>query len=445
MGRTLPAKDKSISAARFEGHGREVEFRIEGNRGLVLVVTAPNAKGVSSRIWRVYYSHSAAGRRTIRKVRLGPYPAVGLARARKRAIEISDMVAKGADPVGEEREKWKRAKQTDLLFQDLVAEYLADQRVAMIKSVDEIERAVTANALPQLGARRPAEITDIDIEKVVDAVFERGSPAMARHLLTYLRGIFNFALRGSPQLRAKYGLVENPTDTVGRGRRGKPGKYGRPKVDERFLDDTEIVHFWRALEDGHIDMRTKLLLQLLLLTGQRPSEVRCAEALEVKLAGPEPRWDLPAHRTKNGETHVVPLVPATVALFEKARAMSDRSRYIFSSNETEDGILGEYTARQAILRLFEQGKLTGRRFKPKDLRTTVKTGMARLGVPREVRDVVQNHKPQGIGDKAYNMHDYLPELRRALQLWADHVLKLVAAIHAPKGGKFSPKKTGRRR
>ena len=163
----------------------------------------------------------------------------------------------------------------------------------------------------------------------------------------------------------------------------------------------------------------------------------------MKLAGPEPRWDLPGQRTKNGENHVVPLVPATVALFKKARAMSGRSPYIFSSNETEDGILGEYTARQAILRLFEQGKLMGRRFKPKDLRTTVKTGMARLGVPREVRDAIQNHKPQGIGDKAYNMHDYLPEMRKALQLWTDHVMKLVANIPAPRGA--SSEKNRKRR
>jgi integrase len=443
MGRLLPAKDKSISAARFEGGGREVEYRIEGNPRLVLVVTAPNAKGVSSRIWRVYYSHSVAERRTIRKVRLGRYPAVSLAQARKRAIEISDVVAKGSDPVGEEQTERKRAEQHGLTFRDLFEEYLADQRAAGVKSVSEIERAIDANVLPVLGDRRPPEITDLDIEAVVDVVANRGSRSMARHLISYLRGIFNHALRGSPQLRQKYGLTFNPADTVGRGRRGKPGKYGRPKVDERFLDDAEIVRFWRALQSSDIDVRTKMMLQLLLLTGQRPSEVRCAEVLEVKPAGPEPRWDIPGSRTKNGLPHIVPLVPATAALVKQACAMSGGSRYIFTSNETENGILGEYTARQAILRLFEQGKLTGNHFKPKDLRTTVKTGMARLGVPREVRDAIQNHKPQGIGDKAYNMHDYLPEMRKALQLWTDHVMKLVANIPAPRGA--SSEKNRKRR
>ena len=51
--------------------------------------------------------------------------------------------------------------------------------------------------------------------------------------------------------------------------------------------------------------------------------------------------------------------------------------------------------------------------------------MAALRIPREIRDAVQNHKPQGIGDRAYNFHDYADEKREALQRWADHVEKLV--------------------
>ena len=62
----------------------------------------------------------------------------------------------------------------------------------------------------------------------------------------------------------------------------------------------------------------------------------------------------------------------------------------------------------------------------KDLRTTVKTGMARLGILREIRDRVQNHKPQGIGDKGYNFHEYMDEKRDALERWVAHIEKLIA-------------------
>jgi hypothetical protein len=53
--------------------------------------------------------------------------------------------------------------------------------------------------------------------------------------------------------------------------------------------------------------------------------------------------------------------------------------------------------------------------------------MARLGIAKEVRDAVQNHKPQGIGDRAYNFHAYAREKRQALQQWTDHVSSLVSA------------------
>jgi integrase len=415
------ANDRAIKAAKHQRGKRTTERKVEGIPGLWLYIYPSGRK-----TFHVHYSTRVHGKQIKRKPGLGDYGAVTLADAKQRTLALLAQVAAGGDPVKDAEEQRAEQSRVGVTFAHLFIEYLRDQRTAGVESADEIERTITTNVLEALGPKRPSNITDVDIEIVVDRVFERGSPSMARHLLTYLRGIFNHALRGSPQLRKKYGLVENPTDTVGRGRRGKPGKYGRPKVDDRFLNDGEIVQFWRALEQSDVDTRTKLLLKLLLLTGQRPGEVRCAEKSELRLEGQEPHWNLPDDRTKNDEPHIVPLNPATVALFEQALAASNGSRYVFPSHETKDGILGEYTARQAVLRLYEQNKLTCNRFKPKDLRTTVKTGMARLGVPREVRDAVQNHKPQGIGDKAYNMHDYLQEMRNALQLWTDHVLKLVA-------------------
>jgi integrase len=281
--------------------------------------------------------------------------------------------------------------------------------------------------LPDLGSKQPATITDVEIEAVVDAVADRGSPSMARHLLSYLRATFNHALYGSPSLREKYGLKSNPADTVGRGRRGKPGKYGRNFIDDRHLSDAEIAASWYAVERSGADEQTKIVLKLLLLTGQRPSEVRCTRIAELTLTGSEPGWVLPANRTKNGEPHYVPLVGVTIELFRDAIDLANGSPFAFPPTNTEDGILGEYTPRQAIDRLFTSGALTFEPFSPKDLRTTVKTGMARLGIIREVRDAVQNHKPQSIGDRAYNFHAYAKEKREALQRWTDHVIAIVEA------------------
>jgi len=66
----LPAKDRSISSAVFYGSGREAEYRILGNPGLVLVVLAPKPHKRTARVWRCYYSRTVDGHRFKRKMRL---------------------------------------------------------------------------------------------------------------------------------------------------------------------------------------------------------------------------------------------------------------------------------------------------------------------------------------------------------------------------------------
>lgn len=279
--RILPAKDKSIGTAAFDGDGREVEYRIEGSPGLVLAVMAPRADGAVTRVWRAYYSRTKDGKRTIRKVRIGRYPQIGLAEARRRAAEIGADVERGKDVVADKRAAEIEQRQIALTFADLVNDYVAAQRSAGIKSVDDIERALRRDALPVLGRKAPCTITDVDIEGAVDAVAKRGAKAMARHLLVYLRGVFNFALVYSPQLKAKYVLTSNPASFVGRAPRGRMGKYGRSRAKERALADAEIVAVWSALDKVRIDEATRSVIRLLILTGQRLGEVRGAQIEEL--------------------------------------------------------------------------------------------------------------------------------------------------------------------
>jgi integrase len=420
----LPCKDTSIRAAAYGGSGRETEYRIEGNAGLVLTVQAPGRSGSPTKTWRYYYSRVKDGRQVKRKFRIGTYPEIGLADARRRAADFSATVERGGDPVIEERDQRLKHQRNLLTLSDLIADYLGDQSQSGVSSVGEIKRALDRDVVPTLGHLHPAVITDLQIEEVIDAVAQRGKPAMARHLLTYVRGLYNHALHGSPRLRKKYGLTRNPAEHVGRGRRGNPGKYGRQGVDDRHLNDAEIPAFWQALEERAADPRTKTALKLLLLTGQRTKEVVRANISEIRLTGAEPTWLIPGARTKNKLTHLVPLPALAARLFAEAIGGRERGP-VFPSDDTKDGILGEYTLRQAVTRLFETGRLKGEPFTPKDLRTTVKTGMAALRIPREIRDAVQNHKPQGIGDRAYNFHDYATEKREALQSWSEHIAMLI--------------------
>jgi len=49
--------------------------------------------------------------------------------------------------------------------------------------------------------------------------------------------------------------------------------------------------------------------------------------------------------------------------------------------------------------------------------------MAELGIPKEVRDAIQNHAREGM-DSVYNQAEYLVQKRAALEKWANWIEEL---------------------
>jgi len=60
-----------------------------------------------------------------------------------------------------------------------------------------------------------------------------------------------------------------------------------------------------------------------------------------------------------------------------------------------------------------------------DLRRTVRSGLAEIGIAEEIAERVLNHAQRGI-DRVYNRHAYAAEKRVALNAWADRVAYLVS-------------------
>jgi hypothetical protein len=62
-----------------------------------------------------------------------------------------------------------------------------------------------------------------------------------------------------------------------------------------------------------------------------------------------------------------------------------------------------------------------------DLRRTMSTNMAMLGVPQPVTEALLNHKTGVVSGVAaiYNVYSYADEKREALGAWSQNVMKLV--------------------
>jgi integrase len=142
----------------------------------------------------------------------------------------------------------------------------------------------------------------------------------------------------------------------------------------------------------------------------------------------------------------VPLPDQALAQLERLRVLSEGSAYVMASPSPlheEDQNLTEKALGAGMRKLFV-GKAPLLTFPdprptPHDLRRTVRTGLARLKVSREVAERCLNHALPEI-EAIYNQADYLDERREALAKWGAHVAGLVAG-----GAKVVPIAAARRR
>jgi integrase len=130
-------------------------------------------------------------------------------------------------------------------------------------------------------------------------------------------------------------------------------------------------------------------------------------------------WRLPAERTKSGRPFEVPL---SAPVLETLRTLPRIGPMVFAFDGKRP-----MTVHQLVERVRRNAGLSNVRLH--DLRRTLRTGLAELGVSFEVAERVLNHAMPGL-QAVYNRHSYAAEKRTALVLWADHVLSLAAKREA---------------
>ena len=122
------------------------------------------------------------------------------------------------------------------------------------------------------------------------------------NILGHVKTFFNWVIE-----RGIYGIETSPCDRI------KPSRLIGPKHPrQRVLSDIEIAAFWRA--SGRLGYPIGSLFRMLLLTGQRKSEVAEARWREFDLHNR--LWVVPPERFKSDAAHNVPLSDDVLALLE---------------------------------------------------------------------------------------------------------------------------------
>lgn len=351
---------------------------------------------------------------TLRRMTLGSYPAMGLSDARLKHSEAVNMVKNGSDP-GRKKQEAKQALKGEPTFSDFLEEYW-DTYLIKRKAGDGTLRLIKKDALPAWRLRRLDGITRRDVVRLHDKVSKRAKVG-ANRLIGALSKMFNHAIRRGV-------LEHNPCLMVERS---------EEKPRDRVLTDAEIQALWLALDldNKKIDLfrSTKLALRLILLTGCRGGEVAGAMWEEIQ-AGV---WHIPGERTKNGDPLDIPITPLIQDTLNQAAALAGDGPFVFASSHLVGGPITRHSLSVATHRHWKEFGCE-KKFVPHDIRRTVRTKLAEIGIDDHIAERMMGHRLQGMM-KIYNKHPYLDEKRAALLRLESHLKKLAGLADASDAGK----------
>jgi integrase len=131
-------------------------------------------------------------------------------------------------------------------------------------------------------------------------------------------------------------------------------------------------------------------------------------------------WTIPAAHSKTGIAHLLPLSPDAAKEFERLKRIADGSGYVMPTEDGEAPSDPKLITRVVARNLKSLAEYGVRAFTPHDLRRTCRTGLAKLGVPDAVAERLLIHVALGMAG-VYNKHNYLDEMRMALDRWATHL------------------------
>jgi integrase len=348
-----------------------------------------------TKTFMLMYRHRGRSRR----LTLGRYPVLSLADARDKATAALRQVSGGADPMLEAEKRDDASYQFDAVVDDYVARHCKVHNKP--STARESERELKKHFVAEWGKRDIRDIQPAHINKVIDKLMDNGTPSEANHALGVIKTFFRWCvdrdkLTVSPCLK-----VRKPAKKVSRS---------------RILSDDELVRVWRSFEaEGY---PFGYMGKLLVLTGQRRGEV--TEMRWAQIDDKRKTWTIPATLAKNNREHVLPLSDAAIAILRSVPRLSDER--VFPARNNDTNAISGFT--RAKLRF---DKLSGvAEWTIHDLRRTVATGLAQLGVAPHVIERVLNHISGTFGGVAgvYNRFHYQDEMRAALELWAKHVHRL---------------------
>ncbi|SEL37617.1 tyrosine-type recombinase/integrase [Pacificibacter marinus] len=228
-------------------------------------------------------------------------------------------MADGIDPSEAKQEAKAQAREVHgNTFEKIGAAFLSKQQIegkskaTLDKTAYHLKLANTA-----FGRKLITEITAPMILKCLRKVEAKGDYETAHRLRARIGSVFRYAVAS--------GLAETDPTYALKDALIKPTRVHRAAI----TDPKAFGALLREVDAFEGQATTRIGLQLLTLTAQRPGEVRHAKWEEFDFQ--EKVWSLPAAKMKMRRDHNVPLPDQAIALLDELRMITGNGVYLFPS------------------------------------------------------------------------------------------------------------------
>lgn len=345
-----------------------------------------------------------------KRLGLGNYPAISLAKAREEARQCREWLAEGYDPKAERdlarNKTFKPVSVQDALEYWLV-NYAEDNRANAPKHRAQFEK----HLYPYIG-KLPLEKTETRhwiecFERIRKGIKgeQRAAPVAAGYVLQNAKQALRFCR--VRQYAFNRALDDLTISDVGNKQQKK----------DRILSAKELKDVWSiAIEEGQFDNQYyRDLLKLLIVFGARTQEIRLSTWAEWDFE--EMLWTVPKAHSKSGDKILRPIPTEIQEWLLKLKGSAKKA----------EPILGEVKTPEAV---SQYGRMLWKRFKHDekwalhDLRRTMATRLNELAIAPHIVEQLLGHSLGGVM-QIYNRSQYIPEKSNALAIWLDRLDLLV--------------------
>jgi len=348
--------------------------------------------GYKSFIYRYYVDGS-------KRYTIGKFPEWDIERARQEAKELYQKVQQGID-LNAEKNRKEKANQS-ITVKEAIERFKEIKFPELSEATQRLYGYHFDNYLSEIHDVNLANLTKSDVLPIMDNYAEVGKRRTANDIRTALSTLLTFST-------SRGWIDENFVTDIQTYKEKNDGKR------DRFYSFDEIVEIWKQIKQFNEPVRT--FYKILFLTGQRKGETLKMQWKHLNSS--EKIWTIPASLAKNDVKHVVPLSDNILDMLEQLyHDHSGNSDFVFKSNVRKNQPVK--TVHHQVKKIKNNTSVSD--FRNHDIRRTMITHMASIGIDESIVSRIVNHKmsenANSITREVYNKYEYLEEKREALQAW----------------------------